>query len=265
MAKDAAPLYKKAKKLYDGVAAQLVTQGHTLDVFAVALEQVGLAEMKEAVERTGGLTIQTDTYGNPVFSESLPRVFLLDPAADGYLGLVSTATLEVIPSRDIKVCGLLGPAAAMEKKSVAVSETVIGVGGTTLFKLPSMDKDTTLLTLYDVVGSTKDKAANGSLWQQFFVQFVTKFTTAEGEQRCRVTTVTRRCGDVGVHALRTASIMTLNNWENETGFHNHICAQTDVASVSLIRHTNRLKHHSQTPLSTMLCATGLWTAAAQPT
>lgn len=93
--KDAAPLYKKAKKLYDGIAAQLVTQGHSLDVFAVALEQVGLAEMKEAVERTGGLTVQTDTYTNPVFYESLPRVFLNDPGAPGYLGLVSTATFEV--------------------------------------------------------------------------------------------------------------------------------------------------------------------------
>ncbi len=84
----------------------------------------------------------------------------------------------------------------MEKKSVAVSENAIGVSGTTLFKLPSMDKDTTLLTFYDVVGGGKDKGGpvgtNGGLWQQFFLQFITKYTTGDGEQRCRVTTVTRR-------------------------------------------------------------------------
>lgn len=38
--KDAAPHYKKAHKFYDGLAAQLVQQGHALDVFACSLDQV---------------------------------------------------------------------------------------------------------------------------------------------------------------------------------------------------------------------------------
>lgn len=31
--KDAAPFYKKAEKFYDGLANQLVNQGHVLDLF----------------------------------------------------------------------------------------------------------------------------------------------------------------------------------------------------------------------------------------
>ena len=38
--KEAAPHYKKARKFYDGLAAQLVQQGHALDVFACSLDQV---------------------------------------------------------------------------------------------------------------------------------------------------------------------------------------------------------------------------------
>lgn len=43
LAKDAAPYYRKAKKFYDGIAAQLVAQGHSMDLFACSLDQVGAA------------------------------------------------------------------------------------------------------------------------------------------------------------------------------------------------------------------------------
>lgn len=38
--KDAAPFFKKAVKFYEGLAKQLVSQGHVLDIFASALDQV---------------------------------------------------------------------------------------------------------------------------------------------------------------------------------------------------------------------------------
>lgn len=37
--------------------------------------QIGYAEMKEAVVASGGMAVQTDTFHNPVFRESLKRVF----------------------------------------------------------------------------------------------------------------------------------------------------------------------------------------------
>jgi hypothetical protein len=40
--KDAAPHFQKAVKFYDGLAKQLVNQGHVLDVFASALDQVSI-------------------------------------------------------------------------------------------------------------------------------------------------------------------------------------------------------------------------------
>ena len=50
--KDAAPFFKKARKFFEGMAKQLVAQGHALDVFACSLDQVGPAPASAAVCNT---------------------------------------------------------------------------------------------------------------------------------------------------------------------------------------------------------------------
>ena len=37
--------------------------------------QVGVAEMKVAVERTGGLVVLAESFGHPVFKDSFKRIF----------------------------------------------------------------------------------------------------------------------------------------------------------------------------------------------
>ena len=61
---------------------------------ARACLQVGLAEMKAAVDMSGGMVVQTDTFHNPVFKESFKRVFA-PPGAPGSLEVASNATFEV--------------------------------------------------------------------------------------------------------------------------------------------------------------------------
>lgn len=51
--------------------------------------------MKMALEATGGMTVQTDTFHNPVFRDSLQRVFA-KPGDTGHMGLASNAILEVL-------------------------------------------------------------------------------------------------------------------------------------------------------------------------
>ena len=50
---------------------------------------------------TGGMVVQIDTFGNVVFKESLKRVFARE-GEPGFQGASSCATMEVLPSRDIK-------------------------------------------------------------------------------------------------------------------------------------------------------------------
>lgn len=47
--KDAAPYFKKAVKFYDGLGKQLVSQGHVLDLFASALDQVGIDSLNSVL------------------------------------------------------------------------------------------------------------------------------------------------------------------------------------------------------------------------
>lgn len=41
LAKDATPHFRKAKKYYDGLAAEMVSHGHICDIFCAALDNVG--------------------------------------------------------------------------------------------------------------------------------------------------------------------------------------------------------------------------------
>lgn len=53
----------------------LTNQGHVLDIFASVLDQVGVAETKATVERTGGLVVISESFGHSVFKDSFKRVF----------------------------------------------------------------------------------------------------------------------------------------------------------------------------------------------
>jgi protein transport protein SEC23 len=64
--------------------------------------QTGLFEQKEMVQLTGGQCVLIDTFHNVVFKDSLKRMFAGE-GEEGFLGMSSHATLEVLPSRDIKV------------------------------------------------------------------------------------------------------------------------------------------------------------------
>lgn len=50
--------------------------------------------MKMALEASGGMTVQTDTFHNPVFRDSLQRVFA-KPGDAGHMGIASNAIFEV--------------------------------------------------------------------------------------------------------------------------------------------------------------------------
>mmetsp|Transcript_16153 Transcript_16153/g.34976 ORF Transcript_16153/g.34976 Transcript_16153/m.34976 type:complete len:765 (-) Transcript_16153:369-2663(-) len=198
LAKDTAPLFRKAKKFYDGIGQELVAHGHSLDLFACALDQIGMAEMRDAVLLSGGMAVQTDTYNNPVFKESLKRMFTKD-GEEGFLGIASNASLEVIPSKDIKVAGMLGPAARMEKKSPHIADTEVGLGGTTQWRMCGLDSETSLAVTFEITGSNKEGgetlAGQPQQTGQFFLQFIARYLHHSGELRCRVTTITRRWMD----------------------------------------------------------------------
>lgn len=187
--KDSAPQYHKSVKFYEGLSKQLVHQGHVIDVFASALDQVGVAELKVAVEKTGGLVVLAESFGHSVFKGSLKRVFQSD---DHDLGLSSNGIFEINCSKDIKVQGIIGPCASLEKKGPLSSETVIGQGNTTAWKLCGLDKTTSLCLIFEIIKKESPDVIAQAANNQFYFQFLTYYQHGSGQMRLRATTISRR-------------------------------------------------------------------------
>ncbi|KAM1142696.1 hypothetical protein FF1_031720 [Malus domestica] len=192
--KDAAPYFKKAIKFYENLAKQLVSQGHVLDLFASALDQVGVAEMKVAIERTGGLVVLAESFGHSVFKDSFKRVF---EEGEQSLGLCFNGMLEINCSKDIKIQGIIGPCTSLEKKGPAVADTAIGEGNTTAWKMCGLDKSTCLTVFFDLSSSDQSNTP-GTVNPQLYLQFLTSFQNPEGQMMLRVTTITRQWIDSSV-------------------------------------------------------------------
>eukprot|EP01018_Ginkgo_biloba_P005985 Gb_40586 [translate_table: standard] len=190
--KDSAPFYHKAVKFYEGLAKQLVNQGHVLDLFACALDQVGVAEIKVAVERTGGLVVLAESFGHSVFKDSFKRVF---ESSDYDLGLSFNGIFEVNCSKDVKIQGIIGPCASLDKKGASCSDTVVGQGNTTAWKMCGLDKATSLCIFFDVVPKEVSGAMGQPTSNQFFFQFLTYYQHNSGQMRLRATTLSRRWVD----------------------------------------------------------------------
>ncbi|KAJ1685680.1 hypothetical protein LUZ63_017070 [Rhynchospora breviuscula] len=187
LAKDAAPHFQKAVKFYDALAKQLVSQGHVLDLFASALDQVGIAEMKVVVERTGGLVVLSESFGHAVFKDSFKRIF---DVGENALGLSFNGTLEVNCSKDLKIQGVIGPCTSLEKKGVLCAESVVGEGNTTAWKLCGLDRSTSLTVFFDVSPSERSsQPAHAN--PHAYVQFVTSYQNPEGQLKIRITTICR--------------------------------------------------------------------------
>eukprot|EP00899_Mesostigma_viride_P022815 jgi/Mesvir1/3718/Mv14997-RA.3 len=189
--KDAAPHFRKAQKFYEGVAKQLIASGHVLDLFACSLDQTGLAEMVVMPETTGGVVVLSDSYSHNGFKHSFSRLFA-EPADPTSLHLCYQGLFEVLTSRDVKVQGAIGPCATLDKKGPACSETLVGVGNTTAWRMCGLDKSTTMAVFFEVVPTTQAAGAQQSAaGQNLFLQFLTQYLHPSGQTRLRATTVTR--------------------------------------------------------------------------
>ena len=188
--------YAKAKKYYEQIAINLCANGHVLDVFACALDQVGLAEMKVCVEKTGGNVVLAESFSHTVFKTSFQKLFAQD--AQGGLGIAYNGQFEVITSRDVKTAGVIGPCAALDRKGLpgATSDSPIGSGGTTAWKLCTLNNETSLAVYFEVAnpaaGSTTDGDARSAIATILPAVFVHPFSLPTGETRMRVITTSRR-------------------------------------------------------------------------
>jgi protein transport protein SEC23 len=185
--KKQAPFHKPACDYYRGLSDRAIANHTVVDLFACSMDQIGALEIMKLVSRSGGLTVLADKFSQSIFRESLRRAFERVPDSTGNLVLQMgfAAQIEVVHSREFKVCGAIGSCASLKKTGPLVSENEIGVGGTSLWYLGGVDPSTTMAFYFDV---TNTNSTPLPAHKRRYIQFLTTYTAPSGHTHLRVTT-----------------------------------------------------------------------------
>ncbi len=174
--KDNIPFVASATAFYDGLAARASSAGHVVDLFTCCLDQTGLMEQISLLKRGGGVCVLEDSFSGKEFQESFRRVFV--HAQNEPLDMFFNTNIEVLVSKELKVMGMIGPGVSAGKKGTAVSETSIGVGGTTAWRIAAADHRTTPSFFFEVVNQH-----NQAITSPYgMIQFITTYTLSTGEK-----------------------------------------------------------------------------------
>jgi protein transport protein SEC23 len=147
--RDNATYSKKACKHYETLAKRAADNGHCVDVYACALDQPGLHEMRFLSNYTGGHMVMGDSFNTTLFKQTWQKVFAKDAHGQNFR-MAFSASFEVKCCRELKVCGVIGPCVSLNRRNQYVSDSEIGVGGTAAWKICGLDPSTTLAVAFEV-------------------------------------------------------------------------------------------------------------------
>lgn len=179
-----APYYRKSSNFYRRLSQRLCDSSIILDLFACSLDQVGAAELKVPVENSGGFMMHGETFESDQFRKCMRHIFSRDQ--EGNLQMYFDATIEIVTTKDVKICGALGPCVSLHKKNSSVSDNVVGEGGTYIWKLCTLTNKTCIAFFFQV---DEQKAQPRDA---FLIQFITRYQHGNMGIRKRVTTAARR-------------------------------------------------------------------------
>lgn len=192
--KDNVKYMKKAMKHYEGLANRAANNGHIVDIYSCALDQTGLHEMKFCPRYTGGHMVMGDSFNSSMFKQTFQRVFSKDSKQEFRMGF--GATVEVKTSKELKVSGAIGPCVSLGVKGQSVSETEMGLGGTSQWKMCGLYPNLTLAFFFEVVNQHNAPIPQGG---RGYIQFITQYQHSSGQRRIRVTTVARNWADASLN------------------------------------------------------------------
>lgn len=199
METDSAKYVKKSTKFYEALATRASANGHAVDIYACHFDQTGLHEMRSLPNSTGGHIVMGDSFNTSLFKLTFQRVFAKDVRDQYSMGF--NATFDIKCSREIKVCGVIGPCVSNNRKGPNVADNQIGIGGTQSWKLCHIDNSTTLAAYLEIANLPGQPIQQGT---QAHMQFITQYQHSSGEIRVRVTTVARHWADAAINLQAVA-------------------------------------------------------------
>ncbi|CDJ49681.1 protein transport protein Sec23, putative [Eimeria brunetti] len=134
--------------------------------------------------------VMSDSFSLNVYKDSLKKFFETD--STGFLKMGFNAKIEVLCSKEFKVCGAIGPCTSTGKKGAQVSDLTVGEGASCEWQAAAMDKETTIAFYFEV---TNQHVSNLPPGKQSFLQFQTSYLHPSGRRRLRVTTLSYRFAD----------------------------------------------------------------------
>ena len=175
--------YKPACEFYEKLAQRAVLCGVIIDIFSCCLNQVGLYEMKTLSSKTGGYIIFTDSFSTMIFKDSFRKIYVLDE--NGNLKMNFKAKLNFNCTNNYKIRGALGHLFSLKKKSLLISDAVIGEGNTVEWSLGGINPSSTYTFFLDCNDQIKEgKSA--------IFQLLTTYIAGDRSLRLRVSTISRR-------------------------------------------------------------------------
>lgn len=253
------PYYEKAYATYNDLDARLAAVDGCLDVFAHSYDQVGVMEMRNCVNNTGGSFVCGDAFDHENFGKSLKRYFERcdlrikdrynssgngdngdDDATSSFIVRCAFSVhIEVHTSADTLVSGILGPSNVDTEANKAAkvhrqaSPLQIGVGGTTRWCVSSIDQGVALAILFDTAtldgpAISQTMPGGGGPSQAHhqhsrFVQIVTRYVSPNGQRRIRVTS----------HAQPIAPAGSLAEFFVQNQCFDQTCASTVIARMAV--------------------------------
>ncbi|CAD2213268.1 protein transport protein SEC23 [Angomonas deanei] len=179
----AARHFSSSCTFYDTLMRRIVAQGHSLNVFAASLDQLGIAEMKICIQSSGGVVLNAESWHQQPFRNSL--YYFFKQRENGSLMAGFNATFDVITCPTWKVQGVIGECVGTGKKSTSVAESEVGLGGTCQWTSCMIDETTSFAIYYDTVTGPQGCENN----QVRYTQIITRYETGF-EKRTRVSTLT---------------------------------------------------------------------------
>ncbi|KAL2506644.1 Sec23/Sec24 protein transport family protein [Abeliophyllum distichum] len=180
-----AAYYRKSSEFYKQISQRLSDSSIILDLFDCSLDQVGAAEIKVAIESSGGFMMLGESFASERFRKCLRQMFDRDDS--GNLKMCFNATIEIVTTKDVKISGALGPCTSMRKMNNSVGNKEIGEGGTYIWKLGTVTSKTCIAFFFELGDEHNIQSSS-----VFFIQFITRYRYGNMGIRKRVTTVSRR-------------------------------------------------------------------------
>lgn len=198
--KDNCKYMKRAIKHYEALAAKAAQCNQVIDMYSCALDQTGLHEMKALCNVTGGHMVLGDSFNTSLFKQTFQRVFSKDMKNE--FKMAFGATLEVKTSRELKVQGCIGSCFSLGVKGASVSESELGIGGTTQWKICGLYPNSTFAFYFEVVSQHNAPVPQSG---RGYVQFITQYQHSSGQRRVRVTTLARNWVDAAANPQHIAA------------------------------------------------------------